>query len=112
MFDTATNLWLDAFLAGRGGDLDNDDNGNNDHADDYNSTVNKENDKDTNCKDNDDLSFLRSNQPVVGCIPGREGVISTMMTTVTTTTKTITTTAVNEDNDKDPTGEDNDHLIF
>ena len=28
-FDTTTNLWSDAFLAGRGADLDNDDNGNN-----------------------------------------------------------------------------------
>ena len=25
LFDTTTNLWLDAFLAGRGGDFDNDD---------------------------------------------------------------------------------------
>ena len=29
IFDTATNMWLDAFLAGRGGDFVNDDNGNN-----------------------------------------------------------------------------------
>ena len=28
IFDTTTNLWSDAFLAGRVGDLDNDDNGN------------------------------------------------------------------------------------
>ena len=27
--DTTTNLWTDAFLAGRGGDFDNDDDGNN-----------------------------------------------------------------------------------
>ena len=30
-FDTTTNLWSDAFLAGRGVDFDDDDNGNNDH---------------------------------------------------------------------------------
>ena len=36
-------------------------------------TVNKDNDKDTNCKDNYHLIFLHNNQPVVGCIPGREG---------------------------------------
>ena len=29
-FDTTTNLWSDAFLAGRGGDFDDDDNVNND----------------------------------------------------------------------------------
>ena len=29
IFDTTTNLWSDAFLAGRGGDFDNDDKGNN-----------------------------------------------------------------------------------
>ena len=29
IFDTTTNLWLDAFLVGRGGDFDNDDDGNN-----------------------------------------------------------------------------------
>ena len=35
-FDTTTNLWADAFLAGRwGGDFDDDD-GNNDHKDNYN----------------------------------------------------------------------------
>ena len=28
-FDTTTNLWSDAVLAGRGGDFDNNDNGNN-----------------------------------------------------------------------------------
>ena len=32
-FDTTTNLWSDAFLAGRGGDFDNDDDGNNDNKD-------------------------------------------------------------------------------
>ena len=30
-FDTTTNLWSDAFLAGRGGDFDNDDEGHNNH---------------------------------------------------------------------------------
>ena len=35
IFYTTANMWLDAFLAGRGGDFDNDDDGNN------------------NCKDND-----------------------------------------------------------
>ena len=30
IFDTTTNLWLDAFLAGRGSDFVNDDDGNND----------------------------------------------------------------------------------
>ena len=34
-FDTTTNLWLDAFLAGRGGDFDNDDNGNNNDDDSF-----------------------------------------------------------------------------
>ena len=29
IFDTTTNLWLDAFLAGRGGYFDNNDDGNN-----------------------------------------------------------------------------------
>ena len=29
IFDTTINLWPDAFLAGRGGDFDNDDDGNN-----------------------------------------------------------------------------------
>ena len=29
IFDTTTNLWSDTFLAGRGGDFDNDDEGNN-----------------------------------------------------------------------------------
>jgi hypothetical protein len=36
-------------------------------------SVNKDNDKDTNCKDNYHLIFYKNNQPVVGCIPGREG---------------------------------------
>ena len=35
--------------------------------------VNKDNDKDTNCKDKYHLIFLHNNQPVVGCISGREG---------------------------------------
>ena len=33
-FDTITNLWSDAFLAGKGGDFGDDDDGNNDHKDD------------------------------------------------------------------------------
>ncbi len=33
-FYTTTNLWSDAFLAGRGGDFDNDVYSNNDHKDD------------------------------------------------------------------------------
>ena len=35
-FDTTTNLWSDAFLAGRRGDFDDDDNGNKDHKDNNN----------------------------------------------------------------------------
>jgi hypothetical protein len=35
--------------------------------------VNKDNNEDANGKNNDDLIFWHSNQPVVGCIPGREG---------------------------------------
>ena len=38
--DTTTNLWLDAFLAGKGVIL---------------TTVNKDSDKDTDCEDNVDL---------------------------------------------------------
>ncbi len=45
-FDTTTNLWSDAFLAGN---------------------------KYTDGEDNNDLIFLHNNQPVGGCIPGREG---------------------------------------
>ena len=30
LFDTTTNLWSDAFLAGRGGDFNDDEDGNND----------------------------------------------------------------------------------
>ena len=45
-FDTTTNLWSDAFLAGN---------------------------KYTDGEDNNDLIFLHNNQPVVGCIPGRVG---------------------------------------
>ena len=60
-FNTTTNLWSDAFLAGRGGDLDNNDDGNNDHKDDDNDTVNEDNDEDPNSEDNgednDDLIF-------------------------------------------------------
>jgi hypothetical protein len=33
-FDTTTNLWSDAFLAGREGDFDDEDKGINDHKDD------------------------------------------------------------------------------
>jgi hypothetical protein len=36
IFDTTTNLWSDAFLAGRGGNFDNDDEGLNDHKDNDN----------------------------------------------------------------------------
>ena len=57
-FDTTTNLRSDAFLAGKGGDFDgDDDDGNNEHKDDNNETVNEDNDKDTNCEDNNDLIF-------------------------------------------------------
>ena len=34
--DTTTNLWVDAFLAGRVGDFDKDDGGKNNHKDDDN----------------------------------------------------------------------------
>ena len=40
-FDTTTNLWSDAFLVRRGGDFDDDDNGNSDHK---TTKVNKDND--------------------------------------------------------------------
>jgi hypothetical protein len=36
IFDTTTNLWSDAFLAGRGGDIDNDYKGLNNHKDNDN----------------------------------------------------------------------------
>ena len=36
VIDITTNLWLGAFLAGRGGDFDDNDKGNNDHKDDDN----------------------------------------------------------------------------
>ena len=38
-FDTSTNQWLDAFLAGNGEDFDNNDDGNNNHKDNNNNNV-------------------------------------------------------------------------
>ena len=35
-FNTTTNLWLDAFLVGKGGDFDKNDSGNNNHKDEDN----------------------------------------------------------------------------
>ena len=35
-FDITTNLWSDAFLVGKGGDFDNEDDGNNDRKDNDN----------------------------------------------------------------------------
>ena len=38
-FDTTTNLWSDAFLVGRGGDFNDNDESNNHHTDDYNNNT-------------------------------------------------------------------------
>jgi hypothetical protein len=43
-FDTTTNLWLDAFLAGRGGEFDDDDDSNNDQKDGNNDHKDYDND--------------------------------------------------------------------
>ena len=71
-FDTTTNLWSDAFLAGRGVILMMMRTVTTTTKTTTKTTVNKDNDKDTNCKDNYDLIFLHNNQSVVGCISGRE----------------------------------------
>ena len=72
-FDTTTNLWLDAFLAGRGVILTMMMTATMTTKTTTTTTVNEDNDKDTNGEDNDNLIIRHNNQPVVGCIPGREG---------------------------------------
>ena len=67
-FDTTTNLWSDAFLAGRGGDFDNDDDGNNDHKDNYNG---EQGQKQRHQRQGQQRPHFLIQQPT--CIPGREG---------------------------------------
>ena len=76
-FDTTANLWSDAFLQG-GGVIPTmmtmaTTTAKTMTKTTTTTTVNKDKDKDANGEDNDDLIFGHTNQPVVGCIPGREG---------------------------------------
>ena len=86
-FDTTTNLWSDAFLAGRVVVCNDDDAGNNDGRGEgllmtttattttTTTMANDDNKKDTivsDSKDSDDLIFEHNKQPVVRCISGRE----------------------------------------
>ena len=85
-FDKTTNLWSNAFLAGKGGDFNNDDDdGNNDHKDDDN-----DNARTTSTSFFDTTTNLWSDAFLAA-----KGVISIMMRTVTTTMKTM-----NKDNDE------------
>ena len=68
-------------------------------------TVNKDSNEDINGEDNDDLIFGHNNQPVAGCILGREG--GDFDDDDNVNTMAGERVYSDEDNKKDPNGKDN-----
>ena len=97
LFDTTTNLWSDAFLAGRGGDFDDDDDGNNDQKDNDNNEGERGQRK-KHQRLGQRRPHLLTQQPTCGRMHSWQarGVIST---------------TVNEDSDEDTNCEDSVDLI-
>jgi len=93
IFDTTTNLWLDAFLAERGGYFDNDDDPQRQRQ--RQQCTNEDNNEATNGKDNDDLTTITIDKRgarivvMIGSTGGVEGALTQQSTICRGATMTV-----------------------